>query len=493
MDFSKISDKRRVNKTAMFCYTIMVVILVISYLVEVLKKSRSVPYLVVLLVLLLIPFIACEILMAMDNESEIVKYVMAGGFFVFSVYIIFTTISPIAYVYAIMMAAILLCYNNIKLILFYMLGVTLSNIIQVIYLAASHQIAAGDLPNIEIRIASVVLFTLFMMLSSVAAELTNRNRMEQIEKEKDKVANLMEQILRVSGQMTENIDIVTDKMEMLSDTANRTKISMEEVAQGTNETVDSIQMQMEKTEEIHHSITEVNASTMAISENIKATRGEIEASKANIKELICQVELSNQSNQEVSVEIGRLNEYAEKMQSITELINGVTSQTSLLALNASIEAARAGEAGRGFAVVASEISNLATKTKEATVNITELIGNVSAELAKMVKAVEDMLHNADAQNRVANNTAHSFEEIALKAEAVYREADKLSELVTGLTSANEQVIRGIETISAATEEVTAHSSETLETSEQNSSIADEVEKIIESLSSLAKELSAVES
>ena len=58
------------------------------------------------------------------------------------------------------------------------------------------------------------------------------------------------------------------------------------------------------------------------------------------------------------------------MQSITQLINDVASQTSLLALNASIEAARAGEAGKGFAVVASEISNLAAKTKEATVNIT---------------------------------------------------------------------------------------------------------------------------
>lgn len=293
--------------------------------------------------------------------------------------------------------------------------------------------------------------------------------------------------------MTENIGTVSQKMEILNDTANKTKISMEEVAQGTGETVDSIQMQMEKTEEIHQAINQVSASTAAISDNIGDTRQEIEASKANIDELIRHVELSNKSNKDVSDEIEKLSEYAEKMQSIIELINGITSQTSLLALNASIEAARAGEAGRGFAVVASEISTLATQTEEATVSITELIGNVSAELSNMVDVIGDMLHNASEQNIVANKTAYSFEEIAIKTETVYREAVKLSELVTGLSEANEHVIRGIETISAATEEVTAHSCETLETSERNSSIAGEVEEIVEALSNLANELSAVES
>lgn len=65
------------------------------------------------------------------------------------------------------------------------------------------------------------------------------------------------------------------------------------------------------------------------------------------------------------------------MHSIIELIDNITTQTSLLALNASIEAARAGEAGRGFSVVASEISNLATQTQDATVDITTLIENIS--------------------------------------------------------------------------------------------------------------------
>lgn len=493
MNYSEYSDERRVNSTAMRCYTIMVVILAVSYLVEVLKHSRTVSYYILFLALLFVPYIACVVVLHKDRESPKVKYAMSIGYMIFYLFVIFTTISPIAYVYAIIMAVILLCYNHNKLIFWYMSCVTLGNIVQVAYMGVTHQIASADMPNVEIRIASLVLFTIYMTMSTVAAKVTNNNRLNEIEKEKEQVAALMERILQVSGKLTENIGMVSEKMETLNDTANKTQISMKEVAQGTDEAVDSVQMQMEKTEEIHQAIEQVTSSTGTISDNIESTRDEIKASKANIDELIRQVALSNQANEEVSKEITVLNEYAEKMQSITELINNVADQTSLLALNASIEAARAGDAGRGFAVVASEISGLADQTKEATVSITDLIGNVSNELAGMVNRIENMLDNAGKQNVAADHTAHSFEEIRKKTEVVYAEVEKLDALVEGLANANDQIMRGIETVSSVTEQVTAHSSETLLISEKNSSITTEVSDIVQTISTLAEQLKSEES
>ena len=488
MDYNKYSDEQRVNATAMFCYVVMMVVLIAAYLIEVLKKSRTISYFIVFVILAVLPYVVCKIMIYRNKESERVKYALAGCFLVFYLFIIFTTTSPIAYVYAIMVAIIFIGYNQTKLVLFYMIGVTLGNVVQVVVMAVNHQITSQDMPNIEIRIASLILFTLFMTMCTTAAALTNKNRMGQIETEKERAAQLMEQVLRVSGQMTENIGVVSEKMKILNDTANKTKFSMEEVTQGTGETVESIQMQLEKTEEIDKTIRQVSNSTATISDNIGETRKEVEASKTNIDDLIRHVERSNKANKDVYNEIEELNRYAEKMQSIIELINGVATQTSLLALNASIEAARAGEAGKGFAVVASEISNLSTQTQDATVNITDLIGNVSNELSNMVKLIGDMLHNAEEQNEVANNTARYFEEISVKVDAVYHEVESLDELVAGLTAANEQVVRGIETISAITEEVTAHSNQTLETSETNQSIAGEVEQMVETLSGLANEL-----
>ena len=181
----------------------------------------------------------------------------------------------------------------------------------------------------------------------------------------------------------------------------------------------------------------------------------------------------------------------DQMQSIIELINGITTQTSLLSLNASIEAARAGEAGRGFAVVASEISNLATQTQQATVDITSLISNISSELSQVIAVIEQMIQNAEEQNVAANNTAKSFTEITNRTNQVATQAGQLNQLVKELTDANSVIAQGIATISAATEEVTAHSNETFETTSENSEITGEVGSIIEELNQMAQKLMSI--
>lgn len=493
MNYKSMSNEKRVNNTAVFSYALLDLILIACYLIEVLKGSRTIAYFAVFTVLALVPFVICMALFIKDKEAKQIKYVMSVGFLVFYAFIIFTTVSPVAYVYAILIAVILLCYNNNKVTFFYMLSVTVLNVIQTAYLAASQLITSEDLPNIKIRVASLILFTLYMTWSTKVAKYSNQRQMDQIREEQEKTAALMDQILRIANQMTQNISTVSDKMNRLSETAAKTKMSMEEVNQGTGETVESIQMQMEKTSEIDQVIHKVNASAHSIKDNIDSTKKEIVSSKENIDSLIQHVERSNESNQNVSKEMEELNIYTEKMQSIIDMINGVTNQTSLLALNASIEAARAGEAGRGFAVVASEISNLATQTQSATVNITEMIQNVSTKLESMVNVIGDMLHNATEQNEVANNTAQSFEDLSTKVDCVYQEISELDTLVSGLNDANAQVIHGIETISAATEEVTAHSNQTLETSEVNNQITNEVDDLVEALKQLADELQTVES
>ena len=482
------SDMTMSNFVSILSYTIINVILIACYIIEVVKGARTIGYFTVFCILALLPMILAYVTYLRNKDNNITKYVIMVGFGIFYLFIIFTTTSPVAYVYAFLIATVLLVYNDLKLTILFSSGISLGNIIHVAYLGVSKQIEKDQLANIEIRLASVVLFSVFMVLASKVMNKLNQRKLDEISAEKDRTSQLMDNILQTSKRITSDIEVVTGKMSVLEDSANKTMSSMEEVAQGTSDTADSIQHQMEKTEEIQGTIQRVNMVSDKIDSNLNNTKRELQNAQKNIDDLIERVNISNEENAKVSKELAELNEYASQMQSIVSLIESITSQTSLLSLNASIEAARAGEAGKGFAVVATEISGLATQTQDATESIAALINNISKELEQVVEVVEGMIGNSNIQSDAAHNVADSFEVINVSANEVFEESNNLKALVEELTVNNQAIVEGIETISAATEEVTAHSTETYESSAENSEITNEVGQIIQGLNDMAQDL-----
>jgi len=112
---------------------------------------------------------------------------------------------------------------------------------------------------------------------------------------------------------------------------------------------------------------------------------------------------------EVVQTMGSIAESSKKIADIISVMDGITFQTNILALNASVEAARAGQHGRGFAVVASEVRNLAQRSADASQEIKALIensseriqagetlvnqaGNTMGEVVESVKRVNDIIH-----------------------------------------------------------------------------------------------------
>lgn len=133
----------------------------------------------------------------------------------------------------------------------------------------------------------------------------------------------------------------------------------------------------------------------------------------------------------------------EKINELTSTIMEISSQTSLLALNASIEAARAGEAGRGFAVVATEIGSLADQTSKAIADISVIVKEVNEAVSNMAECLEDT--NGFLENTVIKEYK-GFEEVSDQYQA---DADVFKTSMNDVREAMEGLANSIEAIAAA--------------------------------------------
>ena len=478
----------RENTVAMNCHFLVCGIISIAYFVEFLKGDGTLLYVLATIILAMGPVVGEIICYKKQHDTKMIKHFVGIGYAILYTFVMFTTNNHFTFVYVIPMLIAITVYNDFKYSLPIEVGVVIVNVIQLALFFKRGIYTKADMVSVEIQFFVIVLICGIQLYVSIVAEKLNQKKLAELKAEHEKTEELLTRIMDTSDKMTQQITESAQKTASLGESMQAMKESMEEVNSGSNDTAEAVQSQLNQTEEIQAMVEQVEKGTENIIDSMNQNKEAIAQGNANVGILVKQAEETVESGKKVTEELSQLDTYMSQMNSILDIINSITSQTSLLALNASIEAARAGEAGRGFAVVASEISQMAQQTKDSTVQISQLIENVSNAIQMVVEVSGSMISMIESQNETTEKTAESFTVIEKNSDNVYGHSNELAAYVTKLADANKKIVDSISTISAISEEVAAHASDTLSATESNNVIVEELAALSGQLETLAQEL-----
>ncbi|BAZ87994.1 methyl-accepting chemotaxis protein [Dolichospermum compactum] len=150
---------------------------------------------------------------------------------------------------------------------------------------------------------------------------------------------------------------------------------------------------------------------------------------------------------EITKKVRRLGESSQQISRVVSIINQISMQTNLLAINAGIEAARAGEEGQGFAVVAEEVGELAARSAAATQEIEEIIAKIQQETGEVLKTMSMGTNQVTQSSNIIENAKHNLQQIVDVSQQIYT-------LVQSILSSTQSQVQTSQIVSQTIKDIT---------------------------------------
>src|SRR5690348_16528754 len=228
--------------------------------------------------------------------------------------------------------------------------------------------------------------TEFLTITSQIArgDLTLRGKVTN-----DALGNVVDSVNYMLDNFAKVLERVRKAAIDVQSSANEILIASEEMSSGAIQQDQEITNTSSAVEQLTVSMKQVSNNAEASAEAARRALDAAEQGNRAVRDTLEGMQRIRSSVQATAKRIKALGDRSLEISEIINVINDITEQTNLLALNAAIEAARAGEAGRGFAVVADEVRKLAEHSRSATKDIAALIKAIQAETNEAVVVMED--------------------------------------------------------------------------------------------------------
>jgi len=270
------------------------------------------------------------------------------------------------------------------------------------------------------------------------------------------------------------VDMVMHSSSTLAQEATKMKSithCAQELAEGQQKQVDKITEKMDvNTDQVEQVASHSNEASKAVSEaRARAEDGHLVVSNAiqSIQFIATEVEESSQV-------VNTLSEDANSIGTVVEIIQSISEQTNLLALNAAIEAARAGEAGRGFAVVADEVRNLSQKIGQETISITDKVNRLQAASKNVLTRMTATQENTSQSVDLSSQAGSAFDNIV-------KEIATIASMTEQIAEAAVQQLEGNKNISSTLLDLSIMSQTSAKSAEEASSSGNEFQSMAEQL------------
>lgn len=320
------------------------------------------------------------------------KWAMGLGYLTYFFFISWSAMDEVSYIFILPFISILILYKDPKLIKVAMWATMLVLI--------SVNLYKGRVLDMMEFVSSMdcALQFAIVLCCFVGTNMSIKHLVESdgaltgsIERNLERVIQTVEKVKVASNEIVDGVTVVRELADENRMGAENVVSDMRELSGDSGALNDSTMSSMEMTRVID---TQVMNVADLMEQVVSLIGASVEHANISSNELAEVMQMTNKMAT-LSAEVESvLREFKDEFQNVkkeTGTIESITSQTSLLAVNASIEAARAGEAGKGFAVVAREIRELSSGTQNSSNRITNALSHLEVTYEKMLQAITETI------------------------------------------------------------------------------------------------------